>query len=153
MYILDVIPIARGISKETLSYFTSKSLPPGQVIKVPLRKKTVTAIVTACRSAGEAKSEIRSSEFQIRKIEKVSGATFVLPAFMESAQEAAAYFAGSTGSVLNSLIPKAVIESADKLDKEAAPAAPPAGETNTSDAAPKKNLVEEKFVIQAPDEE
>jgi hypothetical protein len=38
MRVLEVIPISRGITRETLSYFTGSDISVGSVIKVPIRK-------------------------------------------------------------------------------------------------------------------
>ena len=43
MYVIDCIPIAKGITRETLSYFTSKETLPGGIVTVPVRNKKIKA--------------------------------------------------------------------------------------------------------------
>src|SRR3989344_5538344 len=44
MKIIDVIPIAKGIPQEKLSYFTSKDVSVGALVSVPVRKKEIIVI-------------------------------------------------------------------------------------------------------------
>ena len=66
-YIVDVIPIARGIGKESLSYFTTLDLPLGALVSIPMRKRTVDAIVIGKREGADLRSQIRSAYYAIRK--------------------------------------------------------------------------------------
>ena len=60
MYVITVIPIARGIGKEVLSYFTATKTEIGALVSVPLRKKMIEALVVRSVDAREMKTEIRS---------------------------------------------------------------------------------------------
>ena len=59
MRVLEDIPIAKGINMETLSYFTINDVSIGSVIKVPLRKKIVPALVIQSDEVGSIKSQIK----------------------------------------------------------------------------------------------
>ena len=115
MKLIEVIPISRGIPKESLNYFSSVAVPVGSVVKVPLRKKIIPAIVVSERDVEEAKSDIKNSSFPLRKIEKAKFAKFLTSDFVEAGRETAKYFAGSTGSVLFSLVPKVLLENVEKI--------------------------------------
>lgn len=117
MQIVDVIPLSRGVPKETLSYFTSAAARIGDAVRVPIRKKITLGIVVGLRNVGEAKLDIRTAPFELRKLETLHAEPFVSAAFIKSAEKAARYFAGTTGSVISSLVPKAIQDSADKLGK------------------------------------
>ncbi|MEO8637368.1 MAG: hypothetical protein ABI430_00515 [Candidatus Taylorbacteria bacterium] len=140
MQIIEVIPISRGIGKETLTYFTSDDISLGAVIEVPLRKKIVPAIVISKNDASEHRTELRQAEFQLKKITKRKGHFFFLPEFMESANEAARYFAATTGSVLASLISARLLAELEKIKIE--PQEPVLGEK-----------IHQKYILQAGDEE
>ncbi len=116
MNIVHVIPIARGINKETLSYFTASEVQPGAVVKVPVRNRTLPALVVSVEPAEDMKSELKNSPFMIKKIGKLKMLPVFLPAFIEAAKDAAEYFAGSTGSVLASITSKSILEQSDKID-------------------------------------
>lgn len=141
MKLLEVIPIMKGISKETLTYFTASEVSVGSIVKVPVRKKTVPAIVLSLQEVSEAKSSIKDSEYSIRKIKEVKSFELTSPKFIEASKEMADYLAATTGSVLNSTIPKNILLNADKLKAE---------RKSISTTSPRHH---EKFLLQADNEE
>lgn len=115
MQIVTVIPISKGISKDTLTYFTSKDVKAGSIVSIPLRKKTVFGLVVESKDAQDMKSEIKTLSYSIKKIENIETHTFLRDAFIESTQKIADYNAGSVGAILSALIPKAILESSSSL--------------------------------------
>lgn len=110
MYLIEVIPISRGVGKETLSYFSASAIPAGSLVEVPLRKRVVSGLVISSRDAREAKSEIRASDFAMKKVHEFKSERFLSEAFMNAAKATAQYFAAPLGSVLNLLVPRAILE-------------------------------------------
>ncbi len=139
MKVLEVIPVAKGLVNETLSYFTGSDVPVGSLIKIPLRKRIVPAIVIDSRDAHESKSEIKNSTFALKKIDKIKSNDFFRSEFIETAKEMSDFYIGQTGAVLSSIVPKILFEIADKfkIDK----------------IENKNNISAEKFVIQSNDED
>lgn len=115
MKIASVIPIGRGISKETLSYFTASPVSPGAIVKVPVRSKSVPALVVDTEDASEHKSDLKSLSFSLKKIEEVISPKFLSSHFIKAAESTAEYFVGTTGSVLSTLIPKSILLAANRL--------------------------------------
>ncbi|MEK7180404.1 MAG: hypothetical protein AAB706_02925 [Patescibacteria group bacterium] len=113
--IIHCIPIAKGIFKEHLSYFTNSDIPLGAIIKVPVRNRKISALVIRKENALELKADIKRAAFAIKKIESVEAFSLFAPEFIESAEEAAEYFATTTGQVVSSFIPKNIIENAGSL--------------------------------------
>ena len=140
MKLIDVIPLSRGIGKETLSYFTLAEISPGAVVLVPLRSKKISALVVRVEDAALAKAEIKNADFAIKKVDAVKTAQLFSPEFVRAAQDTARYFAATTGSVLGALVPGPVLKRAGGLEL-------PSQETKQG----KKNP--EKWVIQGEDEE
>lgn len=140
MKLLEVIPITKGISKETLTYFTSKDVSAGSIVRIPVRKKMISGIVLSLQEVSDAKSSIKDSPYSIKKIEKINSFELIRPEFVETAKETANYLASSTGGVLNSIIPKSILLNADKLKTEIK-------------KLPAFSRPYEKFVLQADDEE
>jgi primosomal protein N' (replication factor Y) len=140
MKVIEVIPISRGINKEQLSYFTASEVEIGSLITVPLRKRTIPAIVVSLSEVEDIKSEIKNSDFALKKIEKTKSHKLLLKNFIDSANDTSKYFISSVGAVLSSVVPKVILENAEKIKIP---------------ENPKKNTRElcEKLVIQAPDEE
>ncbi len=141
MRVLEVIPIVRGVTKESFSYYTLNDVPLGSIIKVPLRKKIVSGLVVSSKDIADLKSEIKTSPFALKRIEKVKSFDFFKKEFVETASYIADYYAGQTGSVLSLMIPKVFFEIIEKLKIEK--------------IAPKLKSVKnaEKFVIQSNDED
>ena len=139
MNIIKVIPITRGISKENLSYFTSIDVPIGSIVRVPVRKKIVNGFVISKENATVLKSEIKSSSFVIKKIEKLSATKFLSPEFVKSAEHSAEFFATSTSAILNAMIPKSILDNV--------------GKTFTQKNPPNAQGSYQKLVLQTNDEE
>jgi primosomal protein N' (replication factor Y) len=105
MKIIRVTPISRGIPKETLHYFTRENVGIGDIIQAPLKSRLITARVVEVENVKDAKTEIKALPFGVRKVTKVEAPNFLSEAFTEAVSETAIYFAGTTGSVLKSVLP------------------------------------------------
>jgi len=140
MFILDVIPIAKGILREKLTYFSAKDIPLGSLVEIPVRKKFVKAIVVDKRPITDARSEIRKADFSVKKINSLKVSNFLPTPYIETAKEVANFFASTSGAVLGSSFPKTILENLEvdfKLPE---------------DSEFTKNS-HEKLLIQASDEE
>ncbi len=117
MRVYTVIPISKGIPKETLTYFGSDDISIGALVSIPLRKKTIHAIVIDGQEVSEHKSELKKSDYSLKKITKVVQSDFLSPSFLSASQRTAEYFATSTGSILQHTLPKLVLENAALISK------------------------------------
>ena len=136
MKIIEVIPISRGIGRETLSYFTSEDVRAGSIVSVPLRNKKISALVTKVADAALEKTAIKAADYAIRKVDGLSCHDLFLPEFIESVAETARYFATTTGSVLNTLVPKSILEQDHK-------------KTDIPDLPQNLSHLHEEFILQA----
>jgi len=142
MKALEVVPISKGIFKETLSYFTGSDILVGSIVKVPLRKRVIPALVVSVKEVEDIKSEIKNSPFPLRKIEKIKTYNLLKKEFVETSEKIADYYNGTTGAVLSSIVPKVIFENAEKL--------------KIPEEISKQNkeaIVPEKFVLQSNDED
>jgi primosomal protein N' len=105
MWIVEVVPIKRGIPKETLTYFSAEPVPDGTVVSVPVRSKAIDAISVACRDARDEKAAIKSGSFSLKKILKIKEGSPVPAYIFEAARLAAQYYRCPRGTILNLLIP------------------------------------------------
>ena len=110
MYVVTVAPIKRGIPIDELSYFTKEAIAPGALVSVPLRNRLVSALVLRSIPASEAKAEIKQAEFALKKLERVHATAFFRKEFIDTAQEAAIFFAASTGAVIQTVFPNALLD-------------------------------------------
>lgn len=143
MFIIDCLPFRKGLNKESLSYFGSKFLEPGSLIKINIRGKNIPAIVLQSREVSEAKAEIKSAGFQLKKISAVSAKPFLQDEFLDAVKTSAEYFAATQGNILSHLIPSLVLENPNIL--------PTAKEKNQREET--KNTKSEVAILQAPNEE
>lgn len=142
MWLLTVTPISRGIPKERLYYFSATKINEGDLIEVPIRSKMIIGRVESVRAAIDAKAELKSLPFAIRKVETVKIPHFFSTAFMDSANEMSLYFAGTPGATLYSLLPP----------KRLLDALPPIFNEKTI-ALPNSNISQNVFVLQCQDED
>ncbi len=105
MKLVTVIPIARGVFKDTLSYWSSKSIPLGSVAVTSVRNRKINALVVETEDIEEAKGNIKAAPFALKKIGEVRPGMF-LPAFVSAAGRSAKYFATPIGGILQTFVPK-----------------------------------------------
>ena len=110
MYVITVIPISRGIGKETLSYFTASETEIGSMVSVPLRKKMIDALVIYSVDARSMKSMLKSADFALRKIDRLVSKPFLSPAFMKTVVATAKWHVATVGATLNILLPKKIFK-------------------------------------------
>lgn len=111
MFTVRVIPLAKGISKEELTYFSKTAIPEGTLVTVPLRNKERNALVISSEPVAEQKSQLRESSYALRRIKSVKNGTIFSKEFIAAAQKTAHYFASTLGVVLFQTTPAALLNS------------------------------------------
>lgn len=139
MKIVTVVPLARGIPTENLTYFTAKEIEIGSVVEVPLRKKMIDAIVVGAEDLSEAKGLVKASDFKLRKVGEVKGSPILPEGFWRAIEKTKRYFASTTGAAIYSLLPKVFFENYAQLAK-------PPEETTKIES----NLKQEKLALGLP---
>jgi primosomal protein N' (replication factor Y) len=139
VHLVEVIPLSRSARVESLSYFSAEPVAPGQLAKIDVRRKKMWGLVTAVRDAEDAKAEIRSSDFQLKRLGKIAPGALVRAEFAEAAREAARWHAAEPGAVLASFVPASIAER------------PPA--TALPAAAPRGNRVAAKYCVMDRDQD
>ena len=122
MHIIEVIPIARGVGAETLSYFCPVPIATGSVIGIPVRSKIIQGVVVSTREAADMKSDLKQATFALKKInaeEAKKARPFFTKEFMATARQTAEYYAATVGSVLAALVPEIILAKTDVLRVEA----------------------------------
>ena len=150
MFVIECLPFSKGLNKESLSYFSAKSFEPGSLLKINLRGKNINALVLESRDATEIKSEIKSADFQLKKIIGLTATPFLQKEFLEAIRTTAEYFITTQGSILFHLIPSLVLENTDIFStlKKNKINSPDTGELNN-----KRKTKSEVAILQSGDEE
>jgi primosomal protein N' len=103
MKILTIIPIAKGIPRDELSYFSAKPVELGTFVTVPFGKRSIKGVVIDQQEVRDLKSSIKSSSFALKNISIVHPET--MPSALFSAGQITAHFyAQPTGPVLKTMV-------------------------------------------------
>jgi len=144
MEILDIIPFNKNFKRDTLSYFSTREVPIGSLVTINIRSKATKGIVISKKTIADSKSDIKNLEFNLRKITSFQKNTIINQELIEASKEVAEYFATSTGAVINSVLPKFVLDNINKV-KTIIPSSPKDVKDESS--------ASEKYVLQEPDAE
>ena len=115
MKIVTVIPLAKGLFKEDLTYFTSKDVPDGSIVTVPIRNKQTLGIAVSSEYVTETKSNIKNMNFNLKKILEIKEHSIFSDEFLKSGIELSQYFGVQKGMTLTTLLPAAFREGYDKI--------------------------------------
>lgn len=115
MKLLSVIPILKGTAPETLSYFGGDDVSVGSLVKVPVRKKLVPALVVSTKDASTSKADIKTASFSLKKIDSVIAEHCFDASLMRAIERTAILHATTIGPALAALIPPAIIDASSTL--------------------------------------
>ncbi len=104
MWIIEVIPIKKGLPQDTLTYFSGESIHEGSIVSVPMRSKFIDAIVVGCKDAKEEKAAIKSGSLSLRKIAKIKSNSPIPEYIFETASLAARFFHKKRGDLLDLIV-------------------------------------------------
>src|SRR3989344_2867122 len=73
MFLIEVIPFARlpRVLPDTFSYFSAISLTRGAVVEIEVRQRKLLGIVLSAESVKDAKQELRTASFMLKKIGRI----------------------------------------------------------------------------------
>lgn len=105
MFVITVVPLRRGVTLDSLSYFSSISYPAGSIVTIPVRNSTALGLVTEVHEVSTTKTAIRAATFSLRKLPPQKALHSLSKAYIKTAEELALHYASSVGAVLYSLLP------------------------------------------------
>ena len=117
MQIATVIPLKRGIQKEELSYFTGQHVTPGIIVRVPVRRSTVNALVVDVKSVEAEKNNIKNADFNLKKITEILGPSPLRNELFDTLSELKEYYITETGSLINLVLPSFIFNSYEDLSR------------------------------------
>ncbi|MFZ2205220.1 MAG: hypothetical protein WAV23_01370 [Minisyncoccia bacterium] len=117
MRIVTVIPLEKGAFKENLTYFSSKNIPDGSIVTVPMRNKQILGLAVSSEKATDTKSDIKNLTFNLKKITEVKENSIFLKEYIESTLDISKYFATRKNDAIVTLIPSIFREEYDKISK------------------------------------
>jgi len=112
--IVNIIPLGNGGFKDTLTYYTNKAIKPGSIVFVPLRKKMIAGILISEEKVENIKSEIKSLNFEIKKINSYSENKFLSDEFLKATEITSDHFLANKGQVVSCFIPSSIIKACER---------------------------------------
>lgn len=117
MFVVRVMPIARGVFKDRLTFFSRNHIQAGSVVPVSIRNRTVPALVVESHDAREEKAEIRNADFALKKISPNTRPRRVFTdAFVTAMKHTALWHGVNESSAVSALTSTTILESASKLE-------------------------------------
>ncbi len=109
MYIMTIIPIAKGIPRDELSYFSAKEISLGTLVTIPFGNRSIKGVVVNQQPVRDLKGSIKQSDFALRNITTIHSER--LPeALFKAGQKCASIFAQPVGSILQTMIPNQLFD-------------------------------------------
>jgi len=105
MYVIEVIPLTKASTIESLSYYSASDYEPGTLISVPIRKKEVQAVVITSEPVSAAKTAIRAATFSLRKLATQEDTASLPPSIVATARALLKTTPAHLGSILYALLP------------------------------------------------
>ena len=123
-------------------------MPVGAIVTVPLRSKTISAIVSDSRAVADVKAEVKSAPYETRKLGAVKAIAFFPPSFIQACRTLAIHYATNTGVIIDALIPDILLENSHKIT-------PPTSSSTTSmfPVSPPAAIPNEIYVVQGDDDD
>lgn len=110
MYVIEVIPLSRGSSVGSLSYYSGVAYSPGALLTIPLRNQVARALVVESRELGAMKTAVRAATFSLRKLPEQTNLSSLPPLIIETALALGERYPATIGSILFALLPAEVRE-------------------------------------------
>lgn len=105
MYVIEVIPLKRGVHVESLSYYSSVSYDAGTILDIPVRNQQIRGVVVSSAPVSGAKTALRAATFSLRKLPTQTHVHTLSAAYIETARKLADYYACQQGAVIYELLP------------------------------------------------
>lgn len=104
MFVISVIPLKRGITLDSLTYFGSQDYPRGTIVTIPIRNSSALGLVTDSHEVSAAKTALRAATFSLRKLPAQTNTEVLSNALIRTAEELSTYYATPMGVILYNLL-------------------------------------------------
>ncbi len=105
MYVIEVIPLVRGVQIESLTYFSSTPYSRGTIVQIPVRGKTVSGVVIEVSAVSSAKTALKAATFSLRKLPPEQKTTTISHFLLETVEALYKLLPAKRGAILFSLLP------------------------------------------------
>lgn len=105
MFVIEVIPLVRGIQIESLSYFSSTSYTTGSIVSIPVRGKNISGIVVDSNAVSSTKTALKAATFSLRKLPEQTSTGAISTNFLNLVEKLYQITPAKRGAILFSLLP------------------------------------------------
>ncbi len=105
MFVIEVIPLVRGVQIESLTYFSSTPYSRGTIVQIPVRGKTVSGVVIESAPVSSAKTALKAATFSLRKLPPDQKTTTLSHHLLATVEELYKHLPAKRGAILFSLLP------------------------------------------------
>ena len=105
MFVIEVIPLVRGVQIESLTYFSSTAYSRGTIVQIPVRGKTVSGVVVESATVSSAKTALKAATFSLRKLPPDQKTTTLSHHLLETVEALYQQLPAKRGAILFSLLP------------------------------------------------
>ncbi len=117
MFTVRVIPVARGVFRDFLTFFSKTSAEAGSLVSASVRGRVISGIVIESRDVRDEKLDLRSADFTLKKLEKTDSRRIFTPAFINATKEIALWHGIRHGAALSLLSCQTILQSFAKLEE------------------------------------
>lgn len=105
MFILEVLPISRGLRKGSLTYTSRQPVSVGSTVIVPIRGSELPAVVIRRTPVAAAKGDIKAAAFSLKPIISNSSSLLADTSFIHAAIETGSDHLTTPARILEKLLP------------------------------------------------
>ena len=105
MFVIEVIPLAKGIQIESLSYFSSIAYGTGSIVTIPVRGKTISGIVVDSHPVSSTKTALKAATFSLRKLPVQENVATLSPQLLATVAKLYERIPAKRGAILFALLP------------------------------------------------
>lgn len=118
MYICELLPLKTTKKIDTLSYFTSLTISIGDLVEINMNGQILKAIILNFKDIRQAKTEIRASDFKIKKITKVIKEKYISAELLEETHKLSTLLGTSINNLFNTMLPVNILEKINFLPRD-----------------------------------
>ncbi len=105
MFVIEVIPLVRGIQIDSLSYFSSTAYGAGAIVAIPVRGKTIQGIVVDSNPVSNTKTALKAATFSLRKLPPQTTTATISDTLLKTVDELFQVVPSKKGALLFALLP------------------------------------------------
>ena len=116
MQVYEVIPLIKArILPETLSYFSTKEISRGAVVKISFRRREIFAVVNKRAALLDLKAELKKRDFRLRAIKTLVSDKFLGEERLELLKEISKTLLLPAGVLISNLFPKLLFSKKNEI--------------------------------------